>query len=259
MKILFKKGHQTYQADLSKPIDISISLEAGDGTVNCFYAPFMETTPVVAGDFIGSTQAGGPVNFLNVKLNPHGNGTHTECVGHIAKEKYSINKTLQQFHFLAKVVTVVPTKIENGDQVIFKDQIESNLTKNEVDAIVIRTIPNHKDKLKRHYSGTNPTYLHHEATQHLVDCGVKHLLIDLPSVDREEDGGALLSHHAFWQYPEATREDCTISELIYVKDEIKDGTYLLHLSIASFEIDVSPSKPVLYKINPIDLSQLIKE
>ena len=84
-----------------------------------------------------------------------------------------------------------------------------------------------------------------------MDCGVQHLLIDLPSVDREEDGGELLSHHTFWQYPAATRENCTISELIFVDDKISDGLYLLNISIASFEIDVSPSKPVLYKLNRV--------
>ena len=252
MKISFKKGRKQFEANLSKPIDISIPLEEGDQTVNCFYAPWMETNPVVAGDFIGSTQQGGPVNFLNVKVNPHGNGTHTECVGHIAKEKFTINQSLQKFHFLAKLITVIPTKIENGDQVIFKNQLDDVLKKKEVEAVIIRTLPNEEDKLKRHYSGTNPTYLHHEATKYLVECGIKHLLIDLPSVDREEDEGLLLSHHAFWQYPENTQSDCTITELIFVPNKVKDGLYLLNISIASFEIDASPSKPVLYKLKEIN-------
>jgi len=251
MKISLKKERKTYQANLSKPIDISIPLESGDKTVNCFYAPFMETVPVIAGDFIGSTQQGGIVNFLNVKINPHGNGTHTECVGHIAKEKFTINQSLNQFHFIAKLITVIPTKIENGDRVILKSQLEEVLKKREVKAIVIRTVPNHQDKLKRNYSGTNPPYLHHEATQYLVDCGIEHLLIDLPSVDREEDGGALLSHKAFWQYPNNPRANSTVTELIFVEDKIKDGFYLLNISIASFEIDVSPSKPVLYKLREV--------
>ena len=81
-----------------------------------------------------------------------------------------------------------------------------------------------------------------------MECGVKHLLLDLPSVDREEDGGALLGHKAFWQYPENARNNCTITELIYVPDRILDGDYLLNLQIASLELDVSPSKPLLYVI-----------
>ena len=80
---------------------------------------------------------------------------------------------------------------------------------------------------------------------------VKHLLIDLPSVDREKDGGKLLSHHAFWQVPENPRMEATISELIYVPDEIKDGQYLLELQFAPFDNDASPSRPVLYRLETI--------
>ena len=248
MKIALIHQNKQYQADLASPIDISIPLEEGMDTVNCFYAPPMETYPVIAGDFIGSTQMGGPLNFLNVKINPHGNGTHTECVGHIAKQRYTINGSLQNYHFLAKLVTVSPRKTDNGDRVIFKDQLEAVFHNENVEAIVIRTLPNDDSKLSTNYSGSNPTYVHHEAIAYLVAERVQHLLIDLPSVDREEDGGALLSHRAFWQYPDKIRENCTITELIYAKNEIKDGLYLLNIQTASFEIDVSPSKPVLYEI-----------
>lgn len=251
MRITFDFQNQTYQADLSRPLDISIPLQAGENTVNCFYAPLMETQPVVSGDFIGDTQKGGAVNFLNVKINPHGNGTHTESVGHIAKEKYSINKSLLNFHFPAKLVSIYPTRTENGDRVIQKSQVEALLTKNEVEAIVIRTLPNDQDKLSRHYSGINPPYVSHEAIEYMVNCGINHLLIDLPSVDREEDGGDMLSHKAFWRYPDTIRRNATISELIFVKNNIKDGLYLLNIQIASFEIDVSPSKPVLYELKKI--------
>ena len=244
------KGER-YEADLSVPIDISIPLQPGMETVNCFYAPPMEVAPVIAGDFIGSTAEGGLVNFMNVKLNPHGNGTHTECVGHIAKEPYTINQNLQQFHFLAKLVSLYPNKIENGDRVLLKHQLEELLDKNEVEALVIRTLPNDELKLRTNYSGANPPYVHHEAMKYIVDCGVKHLLIDLPSVDREEDGGKLLAHRAFWQYPDQTREKSTITELIFANNTIKDGLYLLNIQIASFEIDVSPSKPVLYALRKI--------
>jgi len=251
MIVNFFLNQQKYQADLSKPLDISIPLEAGLNTVNCFYAPPMETQPVVAGDFIGSTQQGGVVNFLNVRLNPHGNGTHTECVGHIAKERYSINQSLIKFHFLAKLISVFPIKLDNGDRVILKNQIEEVLSHNDAEALVIRTMPNDDLKTKTNYSGANPPYVHHEAIEYLVSCGVKHLLIDLPSVDREEDEGKLSAHKAFWKYPEKIRKNCTITELIFVQNTIKDDYYLLNIQIASFEIDVSPSKPVLYYINKI--------
>lgn len=248
MNIHFKHNEKTFQADLSKPLRIAIPLKSGTDAPNCFYAPLMEISPVVAGDFIGSTAEGGLVNFKNIRLNPHGNGTHTECVGHIAKEHYSINKNLNDFHYIAKLVSIFPVKQENGDRVILRSQIEEILEKEEVSTLIIRTLPNNEDKLIRNYSGTNPPYLDHEAVEYMVECGIDHLLLDLPSVDREIDEGKLLAHRAFWQYPQAVRTHATITEMIFVPDSIRDDYYLLNIQIAPFEIDVSPSNPVLYKI-----------
>jgi kynurenine formamidase len=248
MQLLLDLTDNTYAADLTLPLDISIPLEEGLSTVNCFYAPPMETSPVVAGSFIGSTARGGPVNFLNVQINPHGNGTHTECVGHIATEKFTVNRSLTRFHFLAKLVSLYPTRQENGDRVILKKQLEEVLKPAETEALILRTLPNDDRKLRTNYSGTNPPYLDFRAVEYVVECGVQHLLLDLPSVDKEEDGGKLRAHRAFWCYPDNIRKSSTITELIYAPSVIKDGLYLLNLQIASFEIDVSPSKPVLYPL-----------
>ena len=98
------------------------------------------------------------------------------------------------------------------------------------------------------YSGTNPTYLDPEAMKYIVSKGVKHFVIDLPSVDREEDGGALASHNIFWNTDGKIAKQKTITEMVYVPDQIKDGLYLLNIQIASFMMDASPSKLVLYKI-----------
>ena len=85
----------------------------------------------------------------------------------------------------------------------------------------------------------------------IVEQEIRHLLLDLPSVDREEDDGLLLAHKAFWQYPATIRQNCTITEMIYVDNAVKDGVYLLNIQIASFELDVSPSKPVIYFLEKI--------
>ena len=239
---------QRYRANLVEPLDISLPLREGLESVNCFYAPLFETQPVVAGDFIGSTKRGGPVNFLNIRLNPHGNGTHTECVGHITKEKYTINETLKNFHYLAFLTSVYPQRLANGDRVIGREQLAVVLKPGQTPALIIRTLPNDDRKMRVNYSGSNPPYLDAEAVQYIVDCGVRHLLIDLPSVDREEDGGRLAAHKTFWNFSGERRTKSTITELIYVDNAIPDGFYLLNLQIASFEIDVSPSKPVLYRL-----------
>jgi len=249
MKVQIQHNSFSYTADLDQPIDLSIPLREGLENPNCFWAPPVEIWPVVAGDFVGDTTRGGLVNFKNITLNPHGNGTHTECVGHIAKEKFTINQCLKRFHFLAKLVTLYPTRLPDGDRVILRSQLEEVLQPGEAEALVLRTLPNDGHKLTANYSGTNPPYLHHEAASYVIDCGVEHLLLDLPSVDREEDGGKLLAHRAFWRYGGAfdgIRQNCTITEMIFVENVIQDGLFLLNLQIASLELDASPSKPVLY-------------
>lgn len=234
--------------DLGQPLDISIPLREGFQNPNCFFAPAPNFEPVRFGSFVGSTTEGGTINFKNISFNPHGNGTHTECVGHIAQERFTINDCLKKFHFVAKLVTLYPIAQDNGDRVITLAQVQEVLASAETNALIIRTMPNDVLKQKTSYSGANPPYIHHEAMQYIVECGIEHFLTDLPSVDREEDGGKLLAHKAFWQYPNAIRNHATITEMVYVADDIKDDIYLLNLQIAAFDLDASPSKPVLYAL-----------
>jgi len=254
-----------YQIDLSKPIDISIPLTNTDENPIAWYIEKPIIEPVVFGDWIGKVSEGkSSTNFNNIFFNPHGHGTHTECLGHITNDFYSINQSLKQFFFFAKLITVEPEKI-GDDFVITKQGISTSLNvtsgnsastslsvKNE--ALIIRTLPNQKEKKSRKYSNTNPPYLSEDAAVFIRESEIQHLLIDLPSVDKEHDEGKLLAHKAFWNVKDThnlnsdARFNATITEMIYVSDEIEDGNYILNLQIASFENDASPSKPILYKI-----------
>lgn len=240
---------RNFKADLSRPFDISIPLRQGETNVNAWWAKPVRFEPVRMGEWVGDVNQGGSVNFRDVFFNPHGNGTHTECVGHISKENYTINQCLKRFLFIAELVTVLP-EIQGEDKVITKEMLEPFLESGYAEAIIIRTLSNPPAKINYQYSGTNPPYLHTDAVQFLLDKGIEHILIDTPSVDREQDEGKLAAHHLFWNYPEAPVLHRTITELIYVPNTILDGLYLLNLQIASFENDASPSKPVLYRLIP---------
>lgn len=243
MEIELRYNGKSYKVDLSQPLDISLPM----GQVNCFYAPELEMKPYQSGDFVGSVNAGAPVNFFNVSFNPHGNGTHTECMGHISPEHQSLNQELKQYHFIGRLVSVFWEKKEQ-DQVITLNNFQKEYGGELPEALILRTLPNDPEKLSKQYSGTNPPYLEVALVEYLVNKGVKHLLLDLPSVDREDDGGAILAHKTFWKYPTTERLDCTLTELIFVPNEIQDGLYLVNIQIAPFELDASPSKPVLYKM-----------
>ncbi|MCD8414378.1 cyclase family protein [Tenacibaculum dicentrarchi] len=239
---------EKYKIDLAKPLDISIAIDTSKENVNAWYIDDPKITPVKLDDWIGSVEKGAFVNFNTIKFNPHSHITHTECVGHITKKVHSINKNLNKFFFLAEVISIYPKKLENGDLVITKERLENVLEDKKREAVIIRTLPNSDKKTIARYSNTNPPYLLEEGAVYLKEKNIKHLLIDLPSVDKEKDEGKLVSHNAFWNTSENIRLDATITEFIYVKDAIKDGTYLLNLMIAPFENDATPSKPVLYKV-----------
>lgn len=247
------KINNTFEIDLSQPIDISIPLTNTDSNPIAWYLEKPEIKPVTFGDWIGKVSEGSSTNFNNVFFNPHGHGTHTECLGHITQEFYSINQCLKRFFFTAELVSVEP-KMVGSDLIITKDQIQQALQDKTSEAIIIRTLPNETAKKHKNYSHTNPPYLMEDAALFIRESGIQHLLIDLPSVDREEDEGRLLAHKAFWNVTNVdklnsdARLDCTITEMIYVNDDIKDGSYILNLQIASFENDASPSKPVLYAL-----------
>ncbi|WP_347373278.1 cyclase family protein [Aequorivita sp. Q41] len=247
MKTTIQIHAETIQVDLSKPLDISIPLQATEKNPLAWYLNKPTIEPVKMGDWTGKVAEGASVNFNNIFFNPHAHGTHTESFGHISEEFYAVNEALKTFFFLAEVISVIPEKV-GADEIILKESIIKALNRKTPEAVVIRTLPNDSKKKSKYWSDTNWPFLDEKAALFLREIGVKHLLIDLPSVDKERDEGKLLAHKAFWNYPEKPRKDATITEFIFVLDSIKDGSYLLNLQMASFHNDASPSKPVLYKL-----------
>lgn len=240
-------GDKTYKANLLEPIDISIPLRSGPNNIHAWYVGDAEFKAVENENWIGDVNRGGAVNFRDIYFNPHGHGTHTECVGHISKEDYTINQCLKQFFFPAQVVTITPENREQ-DQVITAKQISNIQWSDNVQALIIRTLPNHTSKLNRQYSSSNPPYIDAEAVKLIIQAGINHLLVDLPSIDKEHDEGKLAGHHVFWNYPESAALNRTITEFVFVPNEVIDGLYLLNLQISPFENDAAPSKPVLFKL-----------
>lgn len=250
MKFFLSNGQYI---DTDKPLDISIPMVSGSENLRAWYVDPPLIEPVRANGFIGAVAEGGSVNFRNIFFNPHGHGTHTECLGHITKEVFSVNRSLKTFFFKAVVVTIHPDilfneEYEEEDLVITLTQLEQIKWDADTEALVIRTMPNPESKMHKNYSASNSPYISIDCVKLLNDRGIKHLLIDLPSVDRETDGGKLLFHHGFWNVPENPDHFKTITEFIFVDNSIADGTYVLEMQMAPFENDASPSRPVLYEI-----------
>jgi len=252
--------------DPEKPIDISIPLDFHGAQPNAYGVAEATAKACEAGDLVGDTRRGGSCNFEQVTLIPHCNGTHTECVGHITHERISVRDCLRDAFLSARVFTIdpepagetretYPIPFGDRDRVITAKILQERMPVQRSDALIVRTLPN-GGKTSRRYVDEIPPYFTSEAIEFIVSKGVRHLLVDLPSIDRLFDEGRLSNHRHFWNVePDSfevngnTRANSTITELIFVPDAVPDGEYLLNLQIAPFVSDAAPSRPLLFSID----------
>lgn len=249
MKAKIALGESLYEVDFSEPIDLSLPVSPSGPAAWYVTPPTFE--PVKIEGFVGSVKEGGSVNFRDIKFNPHGHGTHTECLGHITEKVHSVNNSLKSYMMFARLITVTPLESGN-DRQITVDCLKDISNTEGAEALIIRTLPNTKEKLHKNHTGTNWPYLTSRAAERIVSEGYSHLLIDMPSVDKEEDGGKLSAHKILFGVPNKIRKCSTITETIFVPDSVVDSVYLLNLQCANFENDATPSRPVLHSIRKID-------
>lgn len=272
MKIIFDTDGHSYSADTSHPYIISIPLIFNGEQPNTYNVEKAASETYEADGFTGDTRRGGGCNFEKYRLITHCNGTHTECVGHITNERISVNKILKNSFIPASLITVEPEKAsitsdtyipakEESDMMITKKILEeklSNAGNHFKEAVIIRTNPNDNSKLSRNYMKELPPYFSIEAMELISGLDIKHLLTDIPSVDRTFDEGKLTAHHIFWGVPFGSHDVDkeihsmkTITEMIYAGDEVKDGSYLMNIQIPDFIADAAPSRILLYRINSL--------
>lgn len=244
MKARFSYANTIFKCDLSKGIDLSVAHEKS----LAWNSPDVRTEPVISGDWVGSVDQGAAVNFYNICFNPHGNGTHTEGPGHILPGKASVNAHVPKGIMLALLLSVFPEEKEKG-MAICKESLEEIWPEGlHFTALILRSLPNDAHVKHQDRSNTNPPYISPDAMQFIVEKGIEHILFDQPSVDPEQDGGALLAHRIFWAVDTGIRAHCTITELIFVPDEVPDGFYALNIQTAPFENDALPSRPIIYPV-----------
>lgn len=266
----FKLGRESYRWDTNVYFDLSIPLFFNGVQPNSYNVDIATSKAYEVDGFVGDTRKGGGCNFEVISLIPHCNGTHTECIGHITLERYSIHQQLKDILVPATLISVCPEESRDtrdhyappfsseGDLVITRKVLVDALQKasiNFLEALIIRTQPNDDSKKSRRYMDQQPPFFTLEAMEFLGSLGIRHLLVDLPSLDRTFDEGALSAHHIFWNMDKESHipdKDAyfrkTITEMIFVADEIKDGKYLLNLQIAPFVGDATPSRPIIFEL-----------
>jgi arylformamidase len=267
LKARISVGGREVGVDLSKPVSLALDLDFDrESQPRHFGAPAATSTPFAVPGFSGSVQHGASCNCNVLTLNPHCNGTHTECVGHLTRERADAYKVAPVGLVPAILLSVEPSQSHEDstdpqpqptDRLITRQSLQQHPIEAPFTprALIIRTLPNDSGKRHQDYTNQIPPYLSREAAQWLVEHGIEHLVVDLPSIDRAHDQGRLTAHRIFFGLPpgstalgQATRPHSTVTELTYIPDAVVDGPYLLELQVPALGGDAVPSRPLLYPI-----------
>jgi arylformamidase len=271
LELEFTTHGRRWQADVSSPVDLAIPLQFPGPQPRFFTDRPALAEPMRAGSWSGAVASGASCNCGVYTLAPHCHGTHTECVGHVTADDTQVATLTPVAPALALLVTVRPERLgvvadeasgrhDDADLVLSRASLAAaaaGWTGDPWTALVVRTLPNDPAKRGRAYMGPCPApYFTPAAMRWIVACDVESLVVDLPSLDRADDGGALAAHRLFWGLPpgardagEARRGRALVTELAYVPDSTRDGLYLLELHVPAFGADAAPSRPVLYPVS----------
>ena len=260
-------GGRELAIDLGAAVDLAIPLDLHGAQPRHFGAPAASAQPLELAGFTGAVAQGASCNCEVVTFIPHCNGTHTECAAHLTREPLDAYRVAPTGLIPAVLLTVTPEAAgstrestdpppDAQDLLVTRRSLEGAWPAQAwfaARALVVRTLPNPEAKRQRDYTGQNAPYLSREAAQLLVERGIEHLVVDLPSIDREHDAGHLTAHHLFFglaagatQLHSATRAHATVTELAYVPEALGDGPYFLELQVPALSGDAVPSRPLLY-------------
>lgn len=257
------------RVDLERPLDLSVEIDFEGPQVRHFGAPRAGSRPYSVPGFSGSVAHGASCNCASITLVPHCNGTHTECAGHLTLEALHAHRLIPRELMPALLLSVKPVPSartaessdptpQDEDHLVTRRALQEAWPQQPPfvpRALLIRTLPNEPAKRTRDYTGATPPYLTREAAHYLVERGIEHLVVDLPSIDRAHDEGRLTAHRLFFglaprdsTLARATRARCTITELAYIPDDVTDGPYLVQLQAPAINGDAVPSRPLLYRL-----------
>lgn len=278
LEMIFKIDGKCWRADPRAATSLAIRQRFGPDQPNAFDLLDATERPVAHPGFSGSIERGASCNCRRLELTPHANGTHTEAIGHLTATELSPADCLPDGPMAAILISVDPVPLADtsetyrgtsapDDLVITRERIadavdgsplsQRVLAPDEAEphvACVIRTPSLNIDRETQRWAGTNPPFPTTAAITWLADRGVSHLVTDLPSVDREDDGGDLPNHRTWWDIvdpdnpidTDTPARQRTITEMVDVPDPLRDGDYLLQIDVPPLQTDAVPSRPLLF-------------
>ena len=260
MEIVFKHSNNSYKINQSSGKSLSIPYYYNGDQPSFYNADKGSAKPMEQNGFIGLVKDKAGCNVMNINQNIHCTGTHTECAGHIMSDSISINDVLNHEYYLTELISVSSisaletnekyhVSFSKEDRVITKGMIEGKIPE-IASGLIIRTLPNLLSKMNQKYDTTNTIFFTKEAIKYIADCKIRHLVVDMPTIDKYDDDGKLGNHHLFFENNPPYKK--TITEMAYIGNEIMDGSYLMTIEIPPMVLDAAPSRPFIFDIKDND-------
>ena len=255
MELLVSKDHNIYQIDLTSAVCLAIPYDYRGNQPNFYDTAPGKAVPFQQHNFIGKVKNNKGCNVMVINQNIHCTGTHTECAGHILENDIYINDVLLPGFVHSELISITPinwseteesyhSNVNDNDMVITKKILEEKLS-HSLEGLTIRTLPNTKEKLTQRYQPSNTAFFTTDAITFLNDLGVKHLVVDIPSIDRTNDNGLLGNHHHYFEFKPPFIK--TITELAFIPNALDDGSYFMTIEIPPMQLDAAPSRPFLFQ------------
>jgi hypothetical protein len=235
-----------------------------------FGAPAPRRRALQLPGFSGEVGRGASCNCATLELTPHCNGTHTESVAHLVLEPLDACEVAPLAPLPALLLSLAPRAAgdtdedsdpapQPGDRLLTRAALRAIWPVGMPfvpRALVLRTTaPVAAPAPPAPHDDAIPPYLSRQLVTELVERGIEHLVVELPSIDRSHDQGRLCGHRLFFGLPpgsvrlaEARRAGCTITELAQVPAQWPDGPCALQLTMPRIAGDAVPSRPLLYRL-----------
>ena len=267
MQLVIKHNNTIYKIDSKYSSDISIPYNFNGPQPNFYDVNPGQLHPLEIDNLIYSVSSGASCNVPEISLNIHCTGTHTEHVGHLLNNPGSVSEKLDDIIMPAGLISVraIPfihcndtyhVEVDENEMVICKKFLSSEfdkVMKYDISSLIIRTLPNNRSKKYLTYSENIPPFFTNDAISFLIEKKIKHVIVDVPSLDRINDKGILGNHRIFWSSSSNTINELnenstsTITELAFIPNNVLDGFYFLSIQLPHFRCDAAPSRPIIVK------------
>ena len=230
-----------------RPVGREIYFKGETRSPNAFHlSPITGKTVEFEGQFIGDVRRGGSCNVDTLQYVPHGI-THLETSAHILSPDASPPTVkdipLENLSGIVYLMDLSHSGTQKGES-IRPDAVREKLEKITlpVSMLALKTraslLPQDYDFSGKDFLSLAPgaaKVIHDYRSPNRIDC----LILDLPSIDPESDGGKLLAHRNFFGLPltgvEAEdREKRALVELAWF-GELEEGYYYAAITPPRFE------------------------